>query len=111
MTQIGRSSSIWIPGRFTPKAASRAERLWILFSPPGWEILPFFALIIPGALLEYATLRGHGIAGAIGSLVWAPILWLLLVILHQEGRVRIWLSAPVVLLAHLAIGALITHSV
>lgn len=98
---------MWIPGTFTPKPASRAEWLWVLCSPPGWEILPFFALTIPGVLLEYAILRGHGILGAIGLLVWAPILWLLLVTIHQEGRVRIWLSAPILLLAHLAIGLLI----
>ena len=102
---------MWAPGKFTPKPASRAERLWILFSPPGWEVFPFFALVIPGALLEYAAFRGHPIVGAIGSLVWAPILWLLLVTIHQEGRVRIWLSLPVVVLTYLAIGLVIAGSV
>ena len=101
------TQSIWLPGKFAPKPASRAERFWILFSPPGWEILPFFALIVPGALLEYAAFRGHGIAGAIGLLVWAPILWILLIALHHAGRVRIWLSALIFLLVHLAIGFVI----
>jgi len=36
-----------------------------------------------------------------------PILWLLLVTFHQAGRVRIWLSLPVVLVAYLAIALLI----
>lgn len=98
---------MWIPGRFTRKPASRAERLWILFSPPGWEILPLFALLIPGALLEYAALRGHALVAAIGSLAWVPILWLLLVTIHQEGRVRIWLSVPACLILHFVIGFLI----
>ena len=102
---------MWVPGKFTPKPASRPERLWILYSPPGWTILPFFALIVPGALLEYATVHGHGIVGAIGLLVWAPILWLLLVTIHQEGRVRIWLSAPIILILHLAIGIVIAGAV
>jgi hypothetical protein len=97
------TQSIWVPSKFDPKPASPAERFWILFSPPGWEILPFFALIVPGTLLEYAAFRGYGVAGAIGLLVWAPILWLLLVALHRAGRVRIWLSTPIFLLAHLAI--------
>jgi hypothetical protein len=107
MVQIEQSPSIWVPGRFTPKPASGAERFWVRYSPPGWELLPYLALIIPGALFEYAISSGHRIGGAIGLLVWAPILWLLLVTIHQEGRVRIWFSAPVVLLAHFAIGLFI----
>jgi hypothetical protein len=79
----------------------------LYFSPAGWEILPFFALTVPGALLEYAVFRGHGVIARAGALIWAPILWLLLVAIHRKGRVRVWLSVPVVLLAHLAVGALI----
>lgn len=101
---------MWIPGKFTPKSASGAERIWIRYSPPGWELLPYLALVIPGALLEYAIFIGYRTAGAIGSLVWAPILWLLLVTIHQEGRVRIWLSVPAILLAHFAIGLLIARA-
>lgn len=107
MTQIGLSLCMWVPGKFTPKRASRAESS----RPPGWEILPFFALTIPGALLECAAFRGRPIVGVIGSLVWAPIIWLLLVTIHREGRVRIWLSLPVVVLAYLAIGFLSAQKV
>lgn len=36
--------------------------------------------------------------------------WLLLVTIHQEGRVRIWLSLPIVVLAYLAVGFVIAGS-
>jgi len=95
-------AEMWIPGRFSPQPAPRAERLWITWCPPGWEILPFFALIAPAPLCEYALFRGYHVLGITGLLAWTPILWLLLVAVHRAGRVRIWLSAPVALGAYLA---------
>lgn len=98
-------TSLWLPGKFVPKPASRVERFWVRYSPPGWEYLPYVALLIgPGALLDFAISLGHSYLGAIGWIVWLPILWVLLVMLHQDGRLRIWLSLPLVLLAYAAIG-------
>ena len=70
------------------------------FSPFGWETLPFFALMAPAPLCEYAAFRGHLALGVMGLLVWTPILWLLLVALHRAGRVRIRLSAPIAALVY-----------
>ena len=94
--------SAWLPGKFAPKPASDAERLWTTFCPPGWEVFPFFGWLSPGLLLEYFLFRGHLIAGALGLLLWTPLLWLVLVGMHQEGRLRIWLSAPIFLGVHVA---------
>lgn len=104
MSDNTQRTLVWVPGKFTPASASRPERLWLAFCPPGWEILPSLALLAPGVLLEYILGRGNGVIGTIGLFVWAPLLWLALVVIHHAGRVRIWLSAPVFLLAHLAIG-------
>lgn len=105
--QAEESTSLWVPGRFTPKPAEDVERFWIRYSPLGWGYLPYAGLLVPGAFLQYAIFRGHGIIGAVGWLVWAPILWLLLVTFHQAGRMRIWLSLPIVFLGYIAIGLLI----
>lgn len=105
--QVEESTSLWVPGKFAPRPAADIEKFWIRYSPLGWEYLPYAGLLIPGAFLEYAIFLGHAIIGVVGWLVWAPILWLLLVTLHQAGRVRIWLSVPVVLVACLAIDLLI----
>ena len=61
-------------------------------------------LFAPGAVCEYALFHGHIIPGAIGLAIWTPILWLFLVEVHDMGRVRFGLSAPVVLITHLIIG-------
>lgn len=94
--------SVWLPGKFTPNPASDAERLWTTFCRPGWEVFPFFGWLSPGLLLEYFLFRGRPITGALRLLLWMPFLWLVLVGIHQEGRVRIWLSAPIFLGVHLA---------
>lgn len=107
VNEADESTSLWVPGKFTPRPAADVEKFWIRYSPPGWEYLPYAGLLVPGAFIEYAILRGHAIAGAVGLLVWAPILWFLLVTFHQAGRIRIWLSVPIVLVAYLAIGLLI----
>jgi len=70
--------------------------------PPGFEILPFFALIAPAPLCEYAIFRGYHVIGVAGRLVWTPILWLLLIAVHRAGRVRIWLSFPLALGTYIA---------
>jgi hypothetical protein len=101
------STSVWIPGKFTPRAAADVEKFWIRYSPLGWEYLHYAGLLVPGAFLEYAIFHGYAIIGVVGWLVWAPILWLLLVTFHQAGRVRIWLSLPAVLVAYPAIALLI----
>ena len=98
---------IWIPGGFTEKPSSRTESLWTGFSPLGWETLPFFALMVPVPLCEYAAFRGHRVLGVVGLLAWTPILWLLLVAFHRAGRVRIWLSAPIAMLVYVAAGLLL----
>ena len=96
---------MWKPGKFSSHPASRAEVLWITWCPPGWEILPFFALIVPALLCEWGIFRGYQVLGAAGLLAWTLILWLILVAIHRAGRVRIWLSACVTLFLYLA-GAL-----
>ena len=92
-----------MPGKFAPKPASDAERLWVTFCPPGWEAFPFFGFLIPGLLLEYFLFRGYPLASIAGLLLWTPLLWLVLVALHQQGRARIGLSAPIVLAVHVAV--------
>ena len=64
-------------------------------------MLPFVAVIALGPLFEYAIFCGHYIWGIAGLLIWTPILWLLLVAGHRAGRVRIWLSGPVALVAYI----------
>jgi len=70
------------------------------FSPFGWEVLPFFGPLVPSALLEYAIWHGHRPLGILGLILWLPLVWILLVEIHHMGRVRIWLSAPIILVAH-----------
>ena len=65
-------------------------------------MFPFLGWLSPGLLLEYFLFRSHPVTCAVGLLLWMPLLWLVLVGAHQDGRVRIWLSAPVVLAVHLA---------
>jgi hypothetical protein len=108
--QFEETTSLWVPGKFTPRPAADVERFWIRYSPLGWEYLPYAALLFPGAFAEYAIFRGHAIIGAAGLMIWVSILWLLLVTLHQAGRMRIWLSVPIVLVSYLAIGLFLVGS-
>lgn len=105
--QADESTSLWVPGKFIPKPDDGLMRLWIRFSPLGWEGLPYAGVFVPGMFLEYAMYSGHGIIAAVGWLVWAPILWLLLVTFHQAGRMRIWVSLPGVLFVHLFVALLL----
>ena len=91
------------PGKFIPKRASNGEHNFLLYAPPQLLALIVLGLFAPGGLLEYAISKGRIAVGVIGLLVWVPILWLLLVKIHQAGRVRILLSAPIVLVGHLLI--------
>jgi hypothetical protein len=93
-------NEMWTPGKFSAQPASRAERLWMVWCPFGWEILPFIALIVPGPLCEYAIFRAYHVIGLAGLLTWTALLWPLLVAIHRAGRVRIWLSAPVAFMAY-----------
>lgn len=72
----------------------------MIFSPLGWESLPFFGLLIPCAFLEYVLWHGHPLVGATGLTIWLPLVWVLLVRFHRMGRVRMWLSAPVILISN-----------
>lgn len=87
------------PGKFVPQQASKlSDKLieWV----PQLLVLFLFGLLAPGILLEYAIFRGQVVIGAIGLLIWIPLLWLCLIKIHDMGRVRFWLSAPIVLSAH-----------
>jgi hypothetical protein len=83
-----------MPGKFEPKPASDTERLWLTFSPWGWECLPFFGLVLPATFAAYGMLHGYRMISLIGLIFWLPLLWLVLVTFHQMGRMRIWLSVP-----------------
>jgi hypothetical protein len=39
-------------------------------------VLFLFGLLAPGIVLEYAIFRGRVVIGAIGLLIWIPLLWL-----------------------------------
>ena len=88
------------PGKFTPRPRSKLEENLLLYAPPQLLLLALLGLVVPGAALEYVLLRGHVSMGIAGLLLWTPLLWLLLVKLHNLGRVRLWLSASVLLVAH-----------
>lgn len=67
------------------------------------SVLFTFGLFAPGALFAYWIFNGHVIAAVLGSLAWFPVLWLFLVEVHTMGRVRFWLSAPVMFVGHVVI--------
>lgn len=92
------------PGKFTPKRASKFEDGVALWAPPQLLALVMFGIFIPGGLCEYALFNGHAVWGAVGLLMLIPALWLFLVEIHDLGRVRSWLSAPVVLIGHVVMG-------
>jgi hypothetical protein len=94
----------WWPGKFVPKSASKTEDALILWAPPQLLGAFVFGLFIPGFLGEYALFSGYKLVGMTVLLLWGPILWLFLIELHDMGRVRFWLSAPLVLGAHVLMG-------
>jgi hypothetical protein len=91
------------PGRFKPQPPSKFESNLVTYAPP--QLLVFFAfgLFAPGALLEYWFFRGHIIGVSFAALVWVPLLWLFLIEVHHMGRVRFWLSAPIMSTGHVLI--------
>lgn len=92
-----------LPGRFTPRPGSKLEQNLLVYAPPQLFVLALIGLIVPGVLLEYALFRGHSATGIAGLLLWMPLLGLLLIKLHNLGRVRLWLSASVLLVVHLLV--------
>lgn len=93
-----------LPGKFVPKPETRFERNVWIFVPDQFIVLFLGGLFVPGALCEYAFATGHFILGSLGVLGWLPLLWILLLEFHNSGRLRFWLSGPVVLCAHAFIG-------
>ena len=95
------------PGKFRPQRASKfADKLIEWF--PQLFVLFLFGLFAPGALLEYAMFKGHVIVGAVGLLLWVPLLWRFLIEIHDMGRVRFWLSAPSMLIGHVLVALLLS---
>jgi len=94
---------MFFPGRFIPKRASKLEDNLITFAPP--QLLLFFTLglFAPGGLFEYALYKGYPLVGTVGLIVWLPFLWSFLILIHNAGRVRFWLSTPIMLVGHLLI--------
>jgi hypothetical protein len=94
---------VLLPGRFKPQPPSKFEHNLVTYVP--LQILALFTcgLFAPGALFAYWIFNGHVIAAVLGSLVWVPVLWLFLVEVHTMGRVRFWLSAPVMFVGHVVI--------
>jgi hypothetical protein len=90
-----------LPGKFNPQPPSKFEDNLITYAPPQLLVVFTFGLFVPGALLEYWIFNSHVIAGVIGAVIWVPVLWLFLIEIHNLGRVRFWLSAPVMLIGHL----------
>jgi hypothetical protein len=92
-----------IPGKFTPRPGAKLEQNLLLYVPPQLFLLALIGLMVPGVLLEYALFRGHVSIGSAGLLLWVSLLCLLLIKLHNLGRVRLWLSASVLLVAHVLV--------
>jgi hypothetical protein len=90
---------VLLPGKFKPQPPSKFEDN----APSQIMALFTFGLFAPGALFAYWIFNGHLIAAVSGSLVWFPVLWLFLVEVHTMGRVRFWLSAPVMFVGHVVI--------
>ena len=99
-SSLGR---LLFPGKFVPRPQTRFEHNVLMYVP--LPILALFALglFAPGGLCEYAFAIGHPVLGTLGVLCWLPLLWLLLLELHDAGRVRFWLSAPIVAAGHVAL--------
>jgi len=97
--------SIWIPGKFIPKPASQLENNWFMFSPFGWEGLLYVAPVVPAAVIEYFIFNGYPVIGAICLVLWSMLIWLLLVDVHNSGRLRCWISAPAVTFCYLVFGS------
>ena len=93
---------LW-PRKFIPRKASKFEDNLITYAPPRFLVLGAFGLFAPGALLEYWIFEGHVLLASAGLLLWAALLWLFLLEVHNMGRVRFWLSAPVALSGHILI--------
>jgi drug/metabolite transporter superfamily protein YnfA len=93
---------LW-PGKFVPRKASKLEHNLVVYTPPQFLAFGTFGLFAPGTLLEYWIFQGHIFAGSIGLLLWMALLWLLLIEIHNVGRVRFWLSAPIALIGHVLI--------
>lgn len=91
------------PGRFLAKPPSKFEDRLITYAPPQLLALFVIGLFAPGGLLEYALFAGHFIVGTFGLSLWIPLLWLLLVKVHNMGRFRFWLSAPTVIVVHVSL--------
>jgi hypothetical protein len=94
--------TLW-PGKFIPQKASKFEDNLIAYAPPQFMALATIGQFAPGALFEYWIFNGHILVGSIGLLLWAALLWLFLIEIHNMGRVRFWLSAPVALVGHVLI--------
>jgi hypothetical protein len=91
------------PGKFSPRPPSKFEdNLFTYF--PRLSLLFTVGVFVPGGLFEYWISIGHAIAGVIGLAVWLAVVWLYLVEVHEMGRVRLALSAPVVLMGHVLMG-------
>jgi hypothetical protein len=90
-------------GKFTPRPGSKLEQNLLVYAPPQLFLLALIGLMVPGVLLEYALFRGHAAIGIAGLVLWVPLLCLLLIKLHNLGRVRLWLSASVLLVVHVLI--------
>jgi hypothetical protein len=94
---------MFLPGRFIPRPPSKFEDNLFTYAPR-LSLLFTVGVFVPGALFEYWISNGHIVGGVIGLSVWLPVLWLYLVEVHEMGRARLALSAPVVILGHLLIG-------
>jgi hypothetical protein len=94
---------VLLPGKFKPQPPSKFEDNLFTYAPPQILALFTFGLFAPGSLFAYWIFNSHVIAAVLGSLVWFPVLWLFLLEVHTMGRVRFWLSAPVMFVGHVVI--------
>jgi hypothetical protein len=97
--------SFIVPGKFVAKPASTIENALFNFYPLIGAL--FFGMFVPGAWLEYTLLHGHVLYSVIGLVIWGAFLWIFLLELHRIGRLRVWISAPLVLTVHVVIGLVI----
>ena len=101
--QRSSTDRLFLPGKFVPQPESQIERNAWVYVPAQIQSLFVFGLFAPGGLCAYAFVTGHFILGTLGLLWWLPLLWLMLLEIHKAGRVRVWISAPVVVLGHVAL--------
>ena len=94
------------PGKFVPQRTSKFEDNLISYAPPELLVLFALGLFAPGGLFEYALSKRYLIVGGVGLLVWTPFLWSFLILIHNAGRVRFWLSVPIMLIGHLLMAGL-----